>query len=99
MAVEATENPVELRNAQRSADTRAGGVFDYASGKMSLPDSRIEREPVGGFDLVLGIEGRQTAGRIVGFGKRTAWRTLALALRGIITNQAKSLVIFLRKAV
>src|SRR5438105_7514233 len=53
MAVEAAKDPMQFGNAQRCADARAGGIFDYAAGKMSLSQAGIEGEPVGGFELIL----------------------------------------------
>src|SRR5438874_2674171 len=99
MAVEAAKDPMQFGNAQRCADARAGGIFDYAAGKMSLSQAGIEGEPVGGFELILGINGELAAGGIIDFRERTARRALALALRWVMADQAKSLVIFLRKTV
>src|SRR5437868_14295109 len=99
MAVEAAKDPMQFGNAQRCADARAGGIFDYAAGKMSLSQAGIEGEPVGGFELILGINGELAAGGIIDFRERSARRALALALRWVMADQARSLVIFLRKTV
>src|SRR5207237_8206563 len=67
--------------------------------RKSLTQAGMARVPVGGFALIRWINGELAAGGIIDFRERTAQRDLALALRWVMADQAKSLVIFLRKTV
>ena len=94
MAVEGAENPVELGNSQGSADTRAGGILDHSAREVRLSEAGTQVEPGCCFELFFGVEGREPSTRAMSL----LW-VHVLALRGVLADQTKELIVPLREAI
>ena len=94
MAVKGAENPVQLGNPQGSAGARVGGILDHTAGKMRLANAGMHGEPGCRFELFFGVEGCEPSIWIVSLG----W-VHVLALRGVVADQTKELIVLLREAI
>src|SRR2546430_1954 len=93
MAIEGAANPVQFGNPQRCTEAQTGGILNRAPGKVRLAKAGIKREPRCCFELLLPVDRRERSIRAMSFGIDV------LALRRVVTEQAKKLAVLLREAV
>src|SRR6267378_2589528 len=94
MSVEGAENPVQFGNSQRSTHSRTGSILNHAAGKMRLAKAGIQREPRCCLELLLCVDRRERS-----VGAMTLGRVHVLALRGVVANQTKELLVLLSEAI
>src|SRR5580692_2433771 len=102
MPVKRPENPVQLRNPQRSADAWTRRILNYIPRKMRLPQPAIQSEPRSHLELILGVHSGQAAHRIRlrrSQIRRARFRTTHRRRRRTIKNQAEELRVLLRKRI
>src|SRR5947207_1360424 len=93
MPVKSVKNPVQFGNPQRCTEAQTGGILNRAPGKVRLAKAGIKREPRCCFELLLPVDRRERSIRAMSFGIDV------LALRRVVTEQAKKLAVLLREAV